>query len=315
MKCIKIEYPVTQIKKNRKEDMPRRPAGQPDAADAAAAAPAGPGMQGRITELRAMLAAGEITQGEFELARANILGLGAAPAGVVPAGEPPEKKHRRELMALIQKWIGSKELPALGEALYDAIVVGTGDEGLRRQVAALTTKSRLTKELTAVFKATPKGETPPQFVGAANEAMRFARLAARKFLLGLAAALAVSQANKHERLSDDERKMLTKETLGVIDDDESAANSGTVLANLKVSRANSKTFKRLREDAESSSDDSNRKPAQARKSKSREKYESKNREKYAGNMSSEKRTEMMKQGLCFVCGKKGHVSAACPTKK
>jgi hypothetical protein len=39
MKCIKIEYPVTQIKKNRKEDtnredMPRRQAGQPDAAAA-----------------------------------------------------------------------------------------------------------------------------------------------------------------------------------------------------------------------------------------------------------------------------------------
>jgi hypothetical protein len=118
---------------------------------------------------------------------------------------------------MIQKWIGTKDAPCLTGYLHDAVTVGTGDEGLRQQIAAITTASRLAIELMAIFKAAPKRTEP----------LLFAWLAAREFLLGLSAALAVSHANKLEKLAEDERKVLWQETLSLIDDDNSAANTST----------------------------------------------------------------------------------------
>jgi hypothetical protein len=250
----------------------------------------------RLAELGALLAAGTITQQEHDESRAAALGIVPKAAGgsAAVSVENSESKSRRELLALIQKWIGTKEAPCLAGDLHDVLLGTTADDGLRQQLAGLMTASRLAMELVAVFKGAPKGSVPEPFAPPAGGAavpgsLRFARLAAREFLLGLAAALAVSQANKLEKLEEDERKTLWKETLAIIDDDDSAVNTSTVLANLKVARAAKATAKRLRSDE----DEKGEKPSRA-------------------PLSDKKKADMMKQGLCFKCGKKGHISTKCP---
>ena len=248
------------------------------------------GLTARLEELKKLLSQGLITQAEHDDGRAAALGITAKTASNAVSVENTESKNRRELLALIQKWIGTKEAPCLAGDLHDAVTVGTGDEGLRQQIATLTTESRLAIELMAIFKGAPKGTVPAAFAGVASEPLRFARLAAREFLLGLSAALAVSQANKLEKLAEDERKVLWEETLLLIDDDDSAANTSTVLANLKVHRATRAAAKRLRdEDAEPG-----KAPAKPQ------------------TLNEKQKKALMKQGLCFKCNKKGHVSHNCP---
>ena len=161
-------------------------------------------LQVRLDNLTQLLAAGTISQSEHDDSRAAALGLSLKPTGAVSV-ENNESKSRRELLSLLAKWVGTKDAPTLAHDLHDAVMNTTADEGLRRQIAELTTANRLAIELTAAFKATPKGKMPAAFDsgGAApTMAMTFARLAARQFLLGLAAALAVSQANKLEMMRD-----------------------------------------------------------------------------------------------------------------
>lgn len=266
-----------------------------------------PALTARLEELGDLLKNGMISQVEHDDGRAAALGI-TTKNPTTASLENSESKSRRELLALIQKWIGGKDSPCLAGDLHDAVVVGTGDEGLRQQIALLTTESRLAIELAATFKAAAKGTVPPAFAGATNEALRFSRLAARGFLQGLAAALAVSQANKLEELEWEERKTLWKETLLLIDDDDSAANSSTVLANLKVHRATKAVAKRLREEEGETT------PKNTPKGRSSARAQSQTPKKDERTLSEKERAQHKKSKLCFKCHKPGHQANQCPKK-
>ena len=238
-----------------------------------------------------------ITDEEYNSARLSTLGVSpdkpSTPSGMTIENE--HSKQRRELLHLVSKWIGTSELPKLGDDLWEQTFNVTPDEGLRIQIAKITGKSRRRRELTSIFKMAGKSVTPPALVGS-TDTHAIARRLARDFLLELAAALLTSQCQK--TMTSTERSNLWSETLSLIQDEDTAKNATTILQNLKQTRTiqNCLDNKRPREENDRHEERKANFPPGER-------------------LTKEKMIENKKKGLCHKCGGHGHIAVNCPSKK
>ena len=249
----------------------------------------------KLKELLDLKNKGLITEEEYKTARLNTIGLNGATSNAQHTIENEQSKQRRELLALVTRWIGTAELPKIADDLWDQLFSVNPDEGLRIHFSKITGKSRRRREITTFFREAGKNVTPPALIGA-TETHEIARRSARDFLLELAAALATSQCQS-KPLNSAERFHLWGETLSLIQDEDTVKNATCILQNLKQKRNtifDTTGGKRPRDDEEP-----DKKATFAPEER----------------LSKEKLAENKKKGLCHKCGGHGHIAATCPSKK
>ncbi len=265
-------------------------------------------LESKLDEAEQLFKAGKLSSRELELRRAVLLGIQAPEVAGPPLStlEHADTKAKRELMAMAKKWVGELATPFIAAELWQALYEGgTGDDGLRRQLTSYVTSSPAHRAFHAAFREAGKGNTPGALSNGVKpaEALSLLRSCAREFLLGLAAALAVSSTiDGEDELEEAERERMTAEMHEVLSDERSGT-AGTVLASIAAWRKAKAAAKRLRDGDDEEDDD----PNSGKKRKTMKKTAKKS------TLSGKKKKQF--EGTCFVCGKTGHRASECTKKK
>ena len=188
-----------------------------------------------LSKIKAALDAKLIDEAIAAVLRTKVLKLPmvvtvpAAPVATVTA-EDPTTRAAKEIRAALACHIGTMDRPSLGKKFHQATFTQPPDEMVRTETAHLLAGTPLKNTLADAFRTTKAGDVPPILAGA-DEAGKFARLAAREWLIRLIAPYAAWEMSRSNSLVN--RSAAAAAVIVQLSDDDAASVGFTLLSNMQ----------------------------------------------------------------------------------